>query len=209
MATSVTEGLEAGGGLHDEDEATVKRLIAQYKEGDRESFTEIVRRYKNQVESLAFKMVNNRDEAADIAQTVFVKMAANIGSYDERRRFYTWLYRVTANASIDHLRKRRRHNHEPLENYRNNLESSEASPERSYHSQQLRNHIEEAAGTLNDRQRNVFMLRDIEGCKVDDVANMMDMPAATVRWYVHRARAKIRRELMRRCPQLLVLMGIR
>jgi len=209
MATPGTAGLQTGGGLHDEDEAAVKQLIAQFKEGDGESFTEIVRRYKKQVESLAFKMVNNRDEAADVAQIVFVKMASNIGSYDERRRFYTWLYRVTANASIDHLRKRRRHSYEPLEDYRNNLESNLVSPEHSYHRQQLRDHIEEAASTLSNRQRNIFMLRDVEGCKVDDVANMMDMPAATVRWYVHRARAKIRRELLRRCPQLLVLMGIR
>jgi len=209
MAAPGTAGLQTGGGLHDEDEATIKRLIAQFKEGDRESFTEIVRRYKKQVESLAFRMVNNRDEAADIAQIVFVKMANSIGSYDERRRFYTWLYRVTANASIDHLRKRRRHSYEPLEDYRNNLESNLATPEHSYHRRQLRDHIEEAASTLSDRQRNIFMLRDVEGCKVDDVANMMDMPVATVRWYVHRARAKIRSELLRRCPQLLVLMGIR
>jgi RNA polymerase sigma-70 factor (ECF subfamily) len=193
----------------DREEQEVKRLIAQYKRGDGRAFGEIVRRYQNQVASLAYKVVNDYDEAADIAQNVFVKMSRNVWRYDERKKFYTWLYRITVNASIDHLRKHRRHRHEPLEDYHDTLESLRENPELALRRRQLREYLVQAARSLNEKQRSAFLLRDVEGCKVDDVANIMEMPEATVRWYLHRARAKVRKELTRRCPQLLVILGIK
>ena len=193
----------------DQDEIEVKRLICEYKRGDAHAFGEIVSRYRNQVASLAYKVVNDYDEAADITQAVFVKMARNIWRYDPRKKFYTWLYRITYNASIDHLRKHRRHRHERLEDFHDTLESVRSDPEFTYRRHQLKKHIRQATDTLNDKQRSAFVLRDVKGCKVDDVASIMEMPEATVRWYLHRARAKIRRELNRRCPQLLLLMGVK
>jgi RNA polymerase sigma-70 factor (ECF subfamily) len=193
----------------DQDEIEVKSLIEACKRGNHQAFSEIVGRYRNQVASLAYKVVNDYDEAADIAQAVFVKMAGNIWRYDPEKKFYTWLYRITYNASIDHLRKHRRHRHERLEDFHDTLESLRSDPEFSYRRQQLKLHIEEATGTLNEKQRSAFVLRDVRGCRVDDVASIMEMPEATVRWYLHRARAKIRRELHRRCPQLLLLMGVK
>jgi RNA polymerase sigma-70 factor (ECF subfamily) len=113
------------------------------------------------------------------------------------------------NASIDYVRKHRRHRHEPLENIHDTIESAQTNPELSFRRQQVSGYIKEATKSLNSKQRSAFVLRDVEGCKIDDVAEMMNMPEATVRWYLHRARAKIRRELTRRCPHLLLLLGIR
>jgi len=193
----------------DHDEVEVKRLIAEFKHGNKQAFGELVNRYKNQVASLAYKMVGDYDEAADIAQIVFVKMAKNIWRYDEKKKFYTWLYRITVNASIDYIRKHQRHRHEPIDNFHDVLESLADNPESHFRRRQLKGYITEAAETLNEKQRSAFVLRDMEGCKVDDVASIMNMPEATVRWYLHRARAKIRKELLRRCPHLLSMLGIR
>jgi RNA polymerase sigma-70 factor (ECF subfamily) len=193
----------------DQNEALVKGLISEIKQGNQQAFTELVKRYRNQVGALAYRMVNDYDEAADITQIVFTKMSRNIGRYDEKKKFYTWLYRITVNASIDHLRKHRRHQHEPLEEYHDIQESRNSGPEFSYHRSQLNQQIERAARALNDKQKSAFMLRDVEGCKLDDVANIMEIPEATVRWYLHRARRKIRKELLRSCPQLLMALGIR
>jgi len=154
-------------------------------------------------------MVGDYDEAADVTQDVFVKMSRNIWRYDERKKFYTWLYRITVNASIDYLRKHSRHRHEPLENFDNVIENLEAGPETTYRRQEIGGYIKQAASSLNDKQRSAFVLRDVEGCKIDDVADIMNMPEATVRWYLHRARSKIRRELTRKCPHLLLLFGIK
>jgi len=196
-------------GLEDQNEAVVKSLIADIKRGNQQAFTELVKRYRNQVGALAYRMVNDYDEAADITQTVFMKMSRNIWRYDDNKKFYTWLYRITVNASIDYIRKHRRHQHEPLEEFYDIQESRHHGPEFSYQRQQIKQQIARAARTLNDKQKSAFMLRDVEGCKLDDVADIMEMPEATVRWYLHRARSKIRKELLRRCPQLLIALGIR
>ncbi len=191
------------------DEARTKELVEQIKHGNKCAFTELVRRYRNQVAALAYRTVGDYDEAADITQIVFIKVSRNIWRYDPRRKFYTWLYRITVNACIDHLRKHRRHQHEPLENFGDLLESGAEAPDDSYRRQQIDRHIREASLTLNEKQRSAFLLRDVEGCKLGDVADIMDMPEATVRWYLHRARNKVRRELTKRCPHLLIALGLK
>lgn len=198
-----------GKDLPTDDEIRVKQLINDYRCGKSDAFGEIVSLYRNQVVSLAYKMSRDYDEAADIAQSVFVKMSRNIWRYDPGKKFYTWLYRITINASIDHIRKHQRHRHEPLDSFQNLKENSRNSPEFSYRRKQLKGHIEEATSALNQKQRSAFLLRDVQGCRVDDVASIMNMPEATVRWYLHRARARIRKELTRRCPHLLVIMGLK
>lgn len=193
----------------EKDELATRVLIRRIKEGDDKAFSELVAKYKSQIAALAYKMVKDYDEAADITQIVFVKMSKNIWRYDESKKFYTWLYRIGVNASIDYIRKHKRHRHEPLENIRDFEEDHNNNPESSYQRTQIDSYIKTAASNLNDKQRSAFMLRDVEGCKIDDVANIMNMPEATVRWYLHRARNKIRRELIRKCPHLLIILGLK
>jgi len=193
----------------DKDELEVKNIINRIRRGEERAFSELVDRYRNQVAALAYKMVGDYDEAADITQNVFVKTAQNLWRYDENKRFYTWLYRITVNASIDYMRKHRRHRHEPLENIRETVQNHRDNPENNLRNTQLREYIEDATERLNGKQKSAFILRDIEGCQIDDVADIMDMPEATVRWYLHRARQKIRKDLLRRCPGLLIALGIK
>jgi RNA polymerase sigma-70 factor (ECF subfamily) len=191
------------------DEQEVKRLIAKIKRGNQDGYAELVRRYRNQVAALAYKMIGDYDEAADVTQTVLVKLASNIWRFDEKKKFYTWLYRVTVNTTIDHIRKYRRYRHEPIEHYQEVIEMVNGSPEDRLRRNQLAEQIRQATRVLNEKQRSAFLLRDVEGCGVNDVAQMMEIPEATVRWYLHRARARMRKELTRRSPQLLLLFGIR
>jgi len=195
--------------VEDRAEQEVRALIGEIKRGNQRAFAELVSRYRSQVGALAYKMVNDYDEAADIAQDVFVKMSRNIWRYDERKKFYTWLYRITVNASIDYMRKHNRHRHELLENVQETQVSWSDTPEDDFQRRRLGSYIDEAARSLNDKQRSAFVLRDVEGCKIDDVADIMDMPEATVRWYLHRARTKIRKDLLRRCPHLLMALGFK
>jgi len=197
------------GDLDDRIERETREIVAKIKAGDQKSFSRLVRLYKNQVASLAYKMVGDYDEAADIMQNVFVKVNQNIWRFDEKKRFYTWLYRITVNASIDYMRKHHRHQHESIENVKEKADEKNDTPEASYKRSRLREYIDEAAGSLNEKQRSAFLLRDVDGCNIDDVANIMNMPEATVRWYLHRARTKIKKELMKKCPQLLIGMGFK
>ncbi|UCD17023.1 MAG: sigma-70 family RNA polymerase sigma factor [Candidatus Zixiibacteriota bacterium] len=190
-------------------EQTTKEIIRRIKSGDNKAFSELVKLYRNQVASLAYKMVNDYDEAADITQNVFMKTSRNIWRYDESKKFYTWLYRITVNASIDYMRKHHRYHHESIENVIETADEKNATPDITYQRGQLRQYINEAANSLSDKQRSAFLLRDVDGCHIDDVASIMNMPEATVRWYLHRARVKIRKELLKKCPQILVTLGFK
>ena len=191
------------------EEDEVRKLIADYRQGDHQAYARIVERYRGPVTALAQRIVRDYDEAADIAQDVFVKIANSIDRYDEKRKFYTWLYRITVNAAIDHIRRNRRHQHESLDSLADAETMAQTGPERFFLHERLRSEIKEAAAKLNAKQRSAFLLRDMGERKVDDVATIMDMPEATVRWYLHRARSRIRKDLLRRCPHLLFLLGIR
>jgi RNA polymerase sigma-70 factor (ECF subfamily) len=193
----------------DQSDLETKDIIARIKHGDQNAFTELVKLYRNQVASLAYKIVGDYDEAADITQNVFVKTSRNIWRYDESKKFYTWLYRITVNASIDYMRKCHRYRHESIYEIPDKADDRHPAPDKSFERSRLRHYIDEAAESLNDKQRSAFMLRDVDGCHIDDVANIMNMPEATVRWYLHRARAKIKRELLKKCPQLLLTLGLK
>jgi RNA polymerase sigma-70 factor (ECF subfamily) len=179
----------------DDGERETLRLIRLVKAGDKRAFGELMNRYQSQVASIAYRMVNDYDDANDVTQLVFVKTAENIKSYDPSKRFSTWLYRITVNAAIDYIRKHRRHIHESLDNYAESLENTEASPAQVYERKHLRVLILKAADRLNAKQRAAFILKDMEGHEVSEVAEILNMPEATVRWYIHRARLRLRREL--------------
>nr|MBN2276931.1 sigma-70 family RNA polymerase sigma factor [candidate division Zixibacteria bacterium] len=201
--------IKPGNEVDDRVERETREIVRRIRNGERRAFSRLVRLYKNQVASLAYKMVGDYDEAADIMQNVFVKVNQNIWRYDENKRFYTWLYRITVNASIDYMRKHHRHQHESIENVKEKADEKNDTPELRYQKSRLREYIDEAAGSLNEKQKSAFVLRDVDGCNIDDVATIMNMPEATVRWYLHRARAKIKKELMKKCPQLLISMGFK
>lgn len=192
----------------DQDEREVRYLVEQIRRGSSQAFERLVAKYHNQVAALAYKMVGDYDEAADVAQIVFVKMSRHIWRYDSLKKFYTWLYRITVNSSIDYIRKHKRHRHESLDQVQDLMDSFRADPEFQYRRHQINGFISRAAERLNDKQRSAFILRDVQGCRIDEVAHVMNMPEATVRWYLHRARSRIRKELMRKCPQLLMLFGV-
>ena len=129
----------------DPDEQQIRQLIHRIREGDERALAELISRHRSQVAALAHRLVNDRDEAADITQAVFVKMAQNLWRFDERKRFFTWLYRITVNASIDHLRKHKRHRHESLDHVANHAASTVAGPEATLQRRQITRHIVDVA----------------------------------------------------------------
>ncbi|MCP4705823.1 MAG: sigma-70 family RNA polymerase sigma factor [candidate division Zixibacteria bacterium] len=190
-------------------EKETREIIIKIKDGDKTAFAKLVKLYHNQVASLAYKMVGDYDEAADIAQDVFVKTNQNIWRYDETKKFYTWLYRITINASIDYKRKHKRHYHESIDRANSKADDKFATPELSFQRGQIRQYIDEATEGLNEKQRSAFVLRDVDGFNINDVADTMNMPVATVRWYLHRARALVKKDLLRKCPHLLLALGFK
>lgn len=194
--------------LSGEDDALIQ-IIERAKRGDQSAFQKIVDKYRTQVASIAYKMVGDYEDAKDISQIVFVKTYKNLEDFDTTKKLSTWLYRITINASIDFIRKHKKHKHELLDNILGELREKKADVEKLYQRSLINWAITSSMDALNPRQKAVFVLRDLEGLDIKDVAQITGMPQATVRWYLHRARSKLRGELTRHHPQLLKKMGIK
>ena len=202
MSKTICDRKKTSGIYHD-DEVRAKELVARIKQGDKQAFDELTRRYYRRVATIAYNIINDPDEAADIAQNVFGKMLKNIWRFDEKKEFFTWVYRITVNATIDYYRKHRRHRHEQLEDFGYVVDESGADPETVFRRKQLGKHIEAALESLNEKQRTAFVLYDMHGYTFQEAVAALNVPSATARWYLHRARIKIRSELIRRCPHLV------
>jgi RNA polymerase sigma-70 factor (ECF subfamily) len=200
------ESEEAESSAEDKD---LLDIIERAKNGEQSAFQQIVDKYKTQVASIAYKMVGDYEDAKDISQIVFVKTYQNLVNFDTTKKLSTWLYRITINASIDFIRKHKKHKHELLDNIFGELKEKKQDVEKIYQRSLIKWAINDSMEALNPRQKAVFVLRDLEGLDIKEVAQITGMPQATVRWYLHRARSKLRSELSKHHPQLLKKMGIR
>lgn len=189
-------------------EADTKRIIKEIQAGHKELFSQLVDRYRNQVAGIAYKMVGDYDDAKDITQMVFVKTYYNLERFDTTKRFSTWLYRIAVNASIDYVRKFRKHKFEELDDIKESKEVNIKNPEQLFQLKELKNYVMEAAEKLNEKQRDAFLYKDVKGLGIDEISRIMGMPQATVRWYLHRARKKIRTDLQRHYPDALAKLGL-
>ena len=190
------------------DADRVVAIIERIQAGDESAFEELVKLYRTQVAGIAYKIVGDYDDAKDITQMVFVKLYHNLQRYDPSKRFTTWLYRIATNAAIDFVRKFKKQKFELLEETWGVSESPEASPADQYALKMLKEYVLKSADRLNYKQRTAFVLRDVDGLDIAEVARIMDMPQATVRWYLHRARARLRSDIRRNYPHLLSQLGL-
>lgn len=179
------------------EDPQVLALIRRVKEKDEAAFKELVEKYKTQVAGLAFKMVGDYEDAKDISQIVFVKTFYNLKRFDQKKKFSTWLFRITVNAAIDYWRRYKKHRHEDLDEAESDAETG-LTPEAVYFRKDATERIKKALEVLSPKQRSIFVLRDMEGLDITEVATIMNMPPVTVRWYLHRARIQLRGELARK-----------
>jgi len=184
------------GGFGEDPE--VAALIRRVNEEDPAAFRELVERYKTQVAGLAFKMIGDYEDAKDISQIVFVKAFLNLKRFDTKRKFSTWLLRITVNSTIDYWRRYRKHKYEALEEAADKADDLGRTPEAVFFKKVTDEKIRKALDVLNPMQRSVFILRDMEGMDMADVAKIVDMPQITVRWHLHKARVRLRTELSRK-----------
>jgi RNA polymerase sigma-70 factor (ECF subfamily) len=183
-------------------------LIAASQQGDEAAFKELVERYRSRVASIAYQVLGNYEDARDVAQEVFIKLYRGIGGFDPRKKFFTWLYRLTVNAAIDFLRAKRRRSYESSLDDMPDQYQTIPSPE--YESvtydmerRELRQIFMDEANKLNPKQRAAFVLCDLQGFTADEVTDLLNCPKVTLRWYLHEARKKIRMAIAREHPEYM------
>jgi len=169
-------------------------LVRRIRDGDAEALRAIVERYQDRIFSLIFGIVRDRHEVEDVAQEVFLKVYTRIQAFDERSKFYTWLYRVAANAAKDHVKKRSRRPAVALEED-DVIPSTGESPVGHAAAAETRRLVREAIAALPLRYREVLTLRELDGLSYNEIAGVLRISIGTVESRLHRARAKLKRRL--------------
>lgn len=177
-------------------------LIEKSMQGDRQAYSEIIDCFSRRVHSIAYQVVRNIDDAQDIAQEVFIKVYLSIKDYDRKCRFSHWLFRITLNLAIDHLRHQKM-SRQSLQNYfRWRPGAKNITPEEALANHELRHIIRKISRGLTDAQLQVFILRDLQEISVSEISDILNCKASTVRVHLARARIYLRTKLQNHYPEL-------
>jgi RNA polymerase sigma-70 factor (ECF subfamily) len=167
-------------------------LAALAHAGDREAFGELVRRHAAKARRVARAVLGNPDDADDAAQDGFLLALRHLGRYDPARPFGPWLLRIVANAATDRRRRRRVRTVEAIAP---TMPASGPAPDHEADRRAMHAALEEALGTLPERQRVAVVLFDVEGYTHAEVAEVLGIPVGTVRSHVFHARRALRQAL--------------
>ncbi|MDH3591279.1 MAG: sigma-70 family RNA polymerase sigma factor [Planctomycetota bacterium] len=171
-------------------------LVKLIRQGDAAALRVIVERYQDRLFALIYGIVRDRQEVEDVAQDVFLKVYLRINSFDERSKFYTWLYRVAVNAAKDHIKKRSRRPAVALDEDAG-LPAQGDSPAAGASTAETRRIVRAEIAALPVRYREVLTLRELEGLSYTEVAAVLQISIGTVESRLHRARKQLKRRLDR------------
>ena len=183
----------------EEDTVLLQAVLA----GDGTAYRGLVEKYQNRVYAMVYGMLRNREDARDITQEAFVKAFRNLETFRLEASFYTWLYRIAMNLAIDFTRKRKRRENagfdEGIAARDEDGGISEVhhgdSPGRALERKQLFTQIMTAMETLPEDQRQVILLRELEGLSYKEIADVMEIPEGTVMSRLFYARKKLQKLL--------------
>jgi RNA polymerase sigma-70 factor (ECF subfamily) len=179
----------------DGDEA---ELIERAKAGDGKAFGVLVERYQRRVVGVAMAVVHDQEDALELAQETFVRAYENLGKFESRSTFSTWLYRIAANIAIDFRRRERRHptlRGEEAENEIQRLPSKIGDAFKQAQRSEMAQRIAGALGQLTPEHRAAILLREVEGLSYDEISDVLQCPRGTVMSRLHYARNHLRQIL--------------
>jgi len=173
------------------------QLIDQTLAGRPEAFGELVLKYQDRLFNTVFHVVGHAEDARDIVQEALVQAFLKLESFRRQSAFYTWLYRIAFNAAISH--RRRRHATVSMDRAREtaNMEpqDDEDNPAESLERKERCRQVRRAIAQLGEEYRAVLVLREIDGCCYETIAEVLDLPLGTVRSRLHRARLQLKGHL--------------
>ena len=178
-------------------------LINKAQNGDESAFNELVCRYDRSVLSLALKYVNDRDDAKDIYQEVFLRVFRGLKKFQFKSEFSTWLYRITTNVCLTFVKAGKR---QTMMRINNDMETETVdditgaddesnSPEEILLRSEFRNSVNEALEKLSPKQKMIFILKHFEGYKIREISQMLNSSEGTIKKYLFEANHKLRSQL--------------
>ncbi|MCA9679240.1 MAG: sigma-70 family RNA polymerase sigma factor [Myxococcales bacterium] len=185
-----------------------RMLLLRLRERDERAFRELVAEHRDRVFNLTFRMLGDRAEAEDVAQEVFITVFKTVDQFREESKFSTWLYRVTVNHCknrIKYLARRQQRDHDELDetvvdggdNAAPTAPSVPRRPDRQLEGAQLEQIMQRAIAELDEDQRALVVLRDVEDLSIEEICEITGLPDGTVKSRLHRARLALRKKIQR------------
>ena len=182
-------------GDDDPDRELVEAVLA----GDGAAYRGLVERYQSRIYSVCYGMVRNPEDARDMAQEAFVKAYQNLPKFRLEASFYTWICRIAMNVSIDHLRRQKLRNHGEFDDQVAaqdtagvvQLSQFRSDPVKNLERKQLHAAILAALDELPEEQKQIIILREVQGLSYKEISDVMDIPEGTVMSRLFYARKKL------------------
>jgi RNA polymerase sigma-70 factor (ECF subfamily) len=174
-------------------------LVRRAQRGDLAAYDELVRRYQERIYATIYHMTSNHEDANDLAQDTFIKAFQALKTFKGGSSFYTWIYRIAVNKTINFLKQRKNRSHMSLNDLDFNAEHdpdlvalvSDKTPRRDAGLSELQEKLNEAMQKLSEPHRLVVTLHDVQGLAHDEIAKIMDCNIGTVRSRLFYARQQL------------------
>ena len=180
------------------------KLVERAKQGDRQAFGKLVKKYQNKVLYLAYDFVGNYYDAQDVAQNSFLSAFQKINSFRDEATFSTWIYRITTNAAIDFQRSKKRKNAMSLNQPAyddgdleliDTLRDTDQPVDKKIEDGDLKNLVANLVELLSPQQRAAFILKHFHEKSTAEIAEILECDPITVRGHILRATQKLRKKL--------------
>lgn len=183
-------------------------LVQKARGNDLAAYDELVRRYQGKIYGLIYNMTSNKEDTEDLVQDVFVKAFKSLRRFKGKSSFYTWLYRIAINQTINYVKRRKKRAALSLDDQVVAIEKDEAyrelslrdTPFRDAALSDLKEKLNTALKTLSEKHRIVVVLHDIQGVPHDEIAKMLGCSPGTVRSRLFYARQRLQAELTEYAP---------
>jgi RNA polymerase sigma-70 factor, ECF subfamily len=170
--------------------------VRRVQQGDTDSFEVLVRRHEKAIFNLIYRLLGNYDEAAEVAQEVFLSAFKSIHQFRGEANFSTWLYRI----GLNHASTRRKslhssqQRHVPLDGTEV-IADGTVDPVKNLEHKEIQQRVQQALNSLDPEDARIILLRDLQDVPYEDVAEMLDIPVGTVKSRLHRARQALKTSL--------------
>lgn len=177
------------------------QLVKLSRTGDRAAFVELVDLYKDKIQCLAYRMLNNIHDTEDVVQETFIRVYLNLNHYDESQKFSTWIYQIGRNLCIDTLRKKKLNqsldaqvHEETVTTHYNHFQSNELSPEIRYLQSEFQEQFTALINKLSDRYRQIVSLYYVHELSLQEISDRLQLPVTTIKSRLHRGREQLRKK---------------
>lgn len=173
------------------------QLIGRTLAGEPAAFGQLVLRYQDRLYNSLVRVLGSAEDARDAVQDAFVQAFVKLDTFRGSSAFYTWLYRIAFNQAMSHARRQRPTrslSDERMDRGREPVDSQPA-PDARLDASERATHVHRALAALSAEYRQVIVLREMDGCKYEQIAEMLELPVGTVRSRLFRARLELRDRL--------------